>query len=228
MRLRYLAAASLLLGSLPGFAQDAAPPTYRFYGGLTAYSSSFQPLGGRSYLGGSSRATVPVQVVVGYQLRPRWAMQVGAAYTGYRQAYSYLGRYAEPGGTNAYDFSYNGSYTVRKLSLALLGRYTLTRKPAHRFQVDALGGLTYEHSSLHDAGLFTSNQGGPLLTSDYGSVERQNRLLVGLGPGLRFRAARQLDVMLDVVFSSPLYGSGNFDLTSATALGLRYRFGEFH
>jgi len=226
MRLRYVATASLLLGSLPGFAQDATPPTYRFYGGLTAYSSSFQPLGGRvySYLGGS-RATIPVQAVVGYQLRPRWAAQLGAAYSGYRQEYSYLGRYTEPGGANAYDFSYNGGYTVRKLSLALLGRYTLTRKPAHRFQVDALAGFTYEHSSVRDAGLFTSNQGGPLLTSDYGSVVRQNRLLVGLGPGLRFRAARRLDVMLDIVFSSPLYSYGNFDLTSATALGLRYRFG---
>lgn len=225
MRLRYLATASLLLGSLPGFAQDATPPTYRFYGGLTAYSSSFQPLGGHSSLGGTSQTTIPVQLVAGYQLRPRWAVQVGAAYTGYRNAYDYFGRYAEPGGANTYDFSYSGGYTVRKLSLALLGRYTLTRKPAHRFQVDALGGFTYEHSSVRDAGLFTSNQGGPLLTSDYGSVVRQNRLLVGLGPGLRFRAARRLDVMLDIVFSSPLYGSGSFDLTSATALGLRYRFG---
>lgn len=87
--------------------------------------------------------------------------------------------------------------------MALLGRYTLTRTPAHRFQVDALGSFTYEHGSMRDAGQFTSNQGGPLLTSDYGSVVRQNTLLVGLGPGLRLRATRRLAVMLDVVLSVP-------------------------
>jgi hypothetical protein len=225
MRVHYLTITGLLLGcSIPSLAQDVAPAPYRFYIGLTAYSSSFQPLGGNNYKA-SSQIPVPVQVVAGYQLRPRWAVQVGAAYTGFYQEYSYLGRYAEAAGANAYDFSYNGRYTIRKLSVALLGRYTLTRTPTHRFQVDALGGFTYEHGSVRDAGLFTSNQGGPLLTSDYGSVVRQNKLLVGVGPGLRLRAARRLDVMLDVVFSFPLYSAGNFDLTSATALGLRYRFG---
>ena len=226
MRLYYLATTGLLVGfSVTGFAQDAPPPAYRFYGGLTAYSSSFQPLGGNNYKP-SSQTTVPVQVVLGYQLRLRWAVQVGAAYTGFRQEYSYLGRYAEAGGANAYDFSYNGRYTIRKLSVALLGRYTLTRTPTHRFQVDALGGFTYEHGSVRDAGTFASNQGGPLLTNDYGSVVRQHKLLVGLGPGLRLRAATRLDILLDIVFSSPLYSSESFDLTSATALGLRYRFGQ--
>ena len=157
MLLRYLPVAGLLLGSsAPVFAQEGAPAAHRFYGGLTVYSSSFQPLGGNYY-----HTTVPVQAVVGYQLRPRWAVQVGAAYSGYRQEYSSLGRYAEPGGTNSYDFSYNGSYAMRKLSVALLGRYTLTRTPTHRLQVDALGGFTYEHGSVRDAGTYASNQGGP-------------------------------------------------------------------
>ena len=216
-----LLAASPLLSSAQA---PAEAPTPRYYVGLTAYSSSFQPLGGNNYKPGP-QTTIPVQVVAGYQLRPHWAVQLGAAYTGYRQEYSYLGHYAEAGGSNAYDFSYNGRYTVRKLSLALLGRYTLTRTRTHRLQVDALGGVTYEHGSMRDAGLFTSNQGGPLLTSNYGSVVREHTLLVGLGPGLRLRAAQRLEVMLDVLFSSPVYSSGNFDLTSATALGLRYRFG---
>lgn len=226
MRLRYFTTAGLLVGiAAPGFAQDASPAAHHFYAGLTAYSSSFQPLGGQSYLGGGSQTTVPFQVVAGYQLRPRWAVQLGAAYSGTSRAYSYFGRYAEPGGANGYDFSNTGTSTVRALSVALLGRYTLTRKLDRRLQVDALGGVTYEHGSVSDTGLYTSNLGGPLLTSDYNSVVRTNSLLVGLGPGLRFRAARRLDVMLDVVFSSPLYGHSHFDLTSATALGLRYRFG---
>jgi len=226
MSLRYLTVTGLLLGcSAPGFAQDTAPQ--RFYIGLAAYSSSFQPLGGNNYKP-SPQTTVPVQVVAGYQLRPRWAVQAGIAYTGSSQDYSYLGRYAEPGGANSYDFSYSGRYTIRKVAVALLGRYTLTRTPTHRLQVDALGGFTYEHGSVRDAGLFTSNRGGPLLTSDYGSEVRQNELLVGLGSGLRFRAARRLDVMLDVVLNVPLYNDGIFELTSATALGVRYRFGELH
>jgi hypothetical protein len=226
MNLCTLTLASLLATSpLLSIAQAPAEvPTPRYYVGLTAYSSSFQPLGGNNYKS-SGQTTVPVQVVAGYQLRPRWAVQLGAAYTGYRQDYSYLGRYAEAGGGNAYDFSYNGRYTVRKLSLALLGRYTLTRTRTHRLQVDALGGFTYEHSSVRDEGLFSSNQGGPLLTSDYGSVVRQNHVLAGLGTGLRLRAARRLDVMLDVVLNVPLHNYGFFELTSATALGLRYRFG---
>ena len=54
---------------------------------FTAGYCSFQLLGGNYY----HTTTVPVQVV-GYQFRPRWAVQVGAAYSGYRQAYSALRR----------------------------------------------------------------------------------------------------------------------------------------
>lgn len=222
MRPRHLVVTGLLLGcSLPGFAQNMASPAPRFYGGLSAYSSTFQPLGGSG-----GHTTVPFQATLGYQLRPRWAVQLGAAYSGYRQSYAYLGRYAEPGGINDYNFSYTGSYTVRLLSVALLGRYTLTRTPAHRLQVDALGGFTYEHSSVRDAGLYSSDQSGATLTNDYGSVVRQNNLLVGLGPGLRFRAANRLEIMLDVVLSAPLASDQSSGIVSATALGLRYRFGR--
>ncbi len=229
MPLRYLATAGLLFGlSTPLFAQDAVP-AYRFYAGLTAYSSGFQPLGGQSYLDGGSYVTVPVQAVFGYQVGRRWAVQLGAAYSGYQRAYGFGYQYdtTTPNGTTTTrSYYHNGTYTVRKLSLALMGRYTLTRTPTRRFQVDALGGVTTEHSIIRDAGNQSSIENGSLSTNNYDSTEHEYRLLAGAGTGLRFRAARRLDVMFDFVLNLPLYSSSGFDLTSATALGLRYRFGQ--
>ncbi|MDQ2794220.1 MAG: hypothetical protein M3Y12_09455, partial [Bacteroidota bacterium] len=90
MRFSFLALSGLLAAAaFPARAQTApaAPAALpglaapRFFVGLAAYSSYYQPLGGLS-LANRSSVRVPLQLVAGYQLRPRLAVQVGVAYSG--------------------------------------------------------------------------------------------------------------------------------------------------
>lgn len=92
-------------------------------------------------MGGAYRSPrVPVQVVAGYQLRPRLAVQLGVAYSRIDSSYFGISRYYPyqvlPRGVY-FDYSFQGY--ERNTSLALLARYTLTRRLGHRLQVDALG-----------------------------------------------------------------------------------------
>jgi len=89
---------SSLLATAPLFscaqaAAEAASPRYQV--GLTAYSSAYQPLGGSAYRG----IHVPVQVVAGYQLRPRLAVQLGVAYSSISYSSFGVGRYLSAPGT---------------------------------------------------------------------------------------------------------------------------------
>jgi hypothetical protein len=76
---------SLLGLPLAGYAQGSDPaPAPHFYGGLGLYSSSHHNLSGWS-----NGARIPVQAVIGYQWRPRLAVQLGLAYSGNRSQYNY-------------------------------------------------------------------------------------------------------------------------------------------
>jgi hypothetical protein len=224
MRSFYFLFCSLFAGQpLVSLAQAAdASPNYRFYGGVAAYSSSFQKLGGTD-----GHTTVPFQATVGYQWQPRWAVQLGVAYSGYNNPYFTTGTHdGSSGGSRGYDFSFDGSTYWRSVSAALLGRYTLTRDLTHRLQVDALGGFIFEHSSLRDTGSWTAYTSWDSFGSAYNSRVITNNLLAGLGPSLRFRAIDHLEVVLDVVLNAPLASDTQHGIKSATALGLRYRFGR--
>ena len=62
----------LLASSLTSYAQATDPaPAPRFYGGLGVYTSSHQNISSW----GTNGTRIPVQAVVGYQLRPRLAVQ---------------------------------------------------------------------------------------------------------------------------------------------------------
>jgi len=68
----------LLVSPLACFAQtpDAAPVP-RFYVGLGAYSSYYQPIGKSEFY--QSNFRLPVQFTSGYQISPRVAVQLGVA-----------------------------------------------------------------------------------------------------------------------------------------------------
>ncbi|MCC3154631.1 outer membrane beta-barrel protein [Hymenobacter sp. BT770] len=231
MLLSRLAAFSSLLLSTPllTLAQTADPTSApRFYVGLGAYSSYYQHLGNRGFLGG---VQVPVQLTVGYQWRPRLAVQVGLAYSGMSHSYSNSGYFYDYA-TGSPVLSYSkmsGRYTGRNASMSVLARYTLTRNPAHRLQFDALGGLTLEHRASSSSGTRSDSVQSSIVTSPYGYRYSHNMLLLTLGMGARYRITPRFEVTYDFTINravAPGYYLTNSYLTHTNALGLRYRFGS--
>lgn len=216
---RFALALGLLL-PLASQAQTASPaPSY--YVGAGLYTSTFQNLGYHYGL-----TTIPVQVLAGYRWQPRWAVQLGAAYSGSSATYDYSVENFDYGSNAAYNTTDTGRATDRRLSLTLLARRTLTRQPAHRVQFDALGGFTYEHLSYRAQGLYTSTYTQAPVYSQYDNRDQYNGLIAGLGLGLRVRVVAPLEVTFDYLLNTPLtsrqYSS---TITSAAALGVRYSFG---
>ena len=217
-----------LLLSLPLASRAQAPglpTTPHFYGGLGVYSSSHQNLGGLS----DGRARVPVQAVVGYQLRPRLAVQLGVAYNGNRSAYGFSTSYSSyyPFPPNSI-IDYAGTQTERSASVTALARYVLTRQATHRFQADLLGGAKFEYSHYRDEGSRTTHDQGAPVSVPYGIPSSYTQPLLSLGFGLRYRLVSQLEAAYDFTFDQPLgkndYYSGS-RLQATTGLGLRYHFG---
>jgi hypothetical protein len=166
--------------------------------------------------------------VVGYQWHPRLAVQFGFAYSGNRSAYTYSTSYSSyyPAPPNT-SIDIAGTYTERSTTTSLLARYTLTRKLAHRFQADALGGIKFEYSRYHDAGTTTTHdQATPVVTAfDYPNT--YNRTLLSLGASLRYRVVSRLEAVYDFTFDQPISRNSPYSrrLEATMALGLRYHFG---
>lgn len=225
-RLSCLAGSLLLLSSLTSHAQSVElPTTPHFYGGLGVYSSSHQNLGSWNL----NQSRIPVQALVGYQLRPRLALQLGLAYSGNSNDYAYSISYSStypPPPSAVVDFA--GRYNERFVTATLLARYGLTRKASHRFQADVLGGAKFEYARHGDAGTRTAyDQAAPVATA-YNSPSTHTQPSLSLGFGLRYRLVSQLEVAYDFTFDQPVtrsdyyYSSG---LQASIFLGLRYHFG---
>ena len=236
MRFPAFALGGLLAAALPAHAQTtpaktpALPGTAapRFFVGLGAYSSYYQPLGGLSQANRSS-VRVPLQLVAGYQLRPRLAVQVGVAYSGTTGNYATVGRAYDPANpTRGTYFDYRATNTQRSVAVSALARYTLTRNPAHRVQFDALGGFTLEHANSFLRGTQADSLGGALVVRPFSYRSSRGTLLLtaGLGTRLRLRPRFELfyDFTLNKALSRPGYLPGS--LTGSSSLGLRYRFGR--
>ena len=236
MRILPAALGLLLTSALPALAQTAPaaplplPGTARYYVGLAAYSSYCQPLGGQPL--GTTGFRVPVQLTVGYQLRPRLAVQVGVAYSGSTSTNSNLGyEYLHTGTRPTYHY-YENTRTMRRTSVSALARYTLTRKPAHRLQFDLLGGIGMEHGSAYSRGSHSDSLSGSLQTTNYSYRGSQNMLVLTLGASARYRLNPRFELNFDLTtnyavadeirtYVKPLQG-----FTGSAALGLRYRFGK--
>lgn len=218
----FTALAALLLGApLATLAQTADPaPAHRFYGGLAIYEGSNQMLSG-FYSG--ERFNVPVQATLGYQLRPRLALQLGLAYSSAKADYADTYDYVN---SNSIPVRYSTSSTSlrRATSASLLARYTLTRRANHRFQVDAVGGLSFYHSFYRVNSTDTYTSQGTTDVRPYENSGAYNSLQVNLGPSFRYRFGERLEAVGDLLFYTSLTSSYH-SLNSALALGLRYRFG---
>ncbi|RZJ89891.1 MAG: hypothetical protein EOO60_09540, partial [Hymenobacter sp.] len=185
----------ILLGSsATAQAQSAEPVSApHFYGGLGVYSSSHHNL---SSWGNGAR--IPVQALLGYQWRPRLAVQLGVAYSGnhsdYTYSTSYSSYYPTPPSTLT---DVAGTYTERSTTISLLARYTLTRKLAHRFQADALGGIKVEYSRYRDAGTYTTHAQATPAVTPFEYPATYNSTLLSLGISLRYRMVSQLEAVYD-------------------------------
>jgi hypothetical protein len=229
MHYAHLALGLLLALPFRSFAQipaDTAPTaTSRFYVGLAAYHSNFQNLS--NWRHGDTSFRVPVQLTAGYQLRPRLALELGAAYSGRTTRYAYNDDYLSSSGLTPSYYQYSSTTTIRVTTVSALARYTLTRQPAHRLQVDGLGGFTLVHRNYYSRGLqiedfFVSPQIVPF--SIRGSI---NELLVTAGLGLRYRFTPRFGLNLDLTTNYNLTQPDTFnEYTGSAALGLRYRFGR--
>jgi hypothetical protein len=224
----------LLAAALPGRAQTSAdtPAAPRFYVGLSAYTSLYQPLGYQA-LSSQSRTgfRVPVQLTAGYQLRPRLAVQLGLVSTSNTYSYGFAGHTYTSNGVSIYTSSYfalDGANTSRQLSASALARYTLTRNPAHRVQFDALGGFTLEHGSSYERGTRADSVGAMLVSTPFSVRSSRNNLLLTAGLGTRVRLSPRFELFYDFTLNKNLNRAGYLPgtLTGSSALGLRYRFGR--
>ncbi|MCC3151982.1 outer membrane beta-barrel protein [Hymenobacter sp. BT770] len=206
----------LLSVSLMGRAQNAdlePKPAYRLYGDLAAYSSYFLPLGNHSGTGFG----LPLQATLGYQLRPRLAVQVGVAY----RAAS-----GNSEGTILYNGSsraYANDYRNTNLSVSVLGRYTLTRNPAHRLQFDVLGGMTLERHTFRGTG-FYPDYDQPTGSVEFDRSSSNNRYLLTAGASVRYQLSPRFELLYTSTVNTDIRSFQQ--LTTSSALGLRYHFGR--
>ncbi|AMR29239.1 hypothetical protein A0257_20495 [Hymenobacter psoromatis] len=223
MKQSYYILAALLVAPLASQAQQPSPPAYRYYGGLALYSSDYQYVSGNSF----SDLSVPVQATLGYQLRPRLAVQASLAYSQYTSDWGRLSQTQITPDFTAID-NYFGQSVARSHSFSLLARYTLTRRAAHRLQVDMLGGATLEQHSFASAYQYTHTFTDKAGTTTSTSFNEQGYtyslwLLTG-GVSARYGLGRHLEAVLDATLNSRLARLES-PPTLAGALGLRYRFG---
>jgi hypothetical protein len=226
-----LALAGLLLGSpLLSLAQEAAPVP-RFYGGLGIYTGSHHSLGrlrlppsGSSYSYSKNTFELPVQATLGYQVRPRLAVQLGLIYSGRKSAYASENEYTDVD-ANTIHYSSNNRSTLRHYTASLQARYTLTRKPDHRFQVDVVGGFSYDHQYYRGIGSqeYTNASQGTTIVTNNDDTFPYNESFINIGPSLRYRVGQRMEVVYDFLINQQLTRSYN---SGSMALGLRYRFGS--
>ena len=224
---RFILGGLLLGSSLACQAQDIQPVTTpKFYVGLGVYSAPYQNLGRTNIR--DNKYSVPVQATLGYQLRPRLAVQLGLTYSGYKNKFEYDYDYID---MNTYRVHQNSNYnsTVRTFNTSLLMRYTLTRQPAHHFQVDLVGGLMLVHQRLHltstEVYSYADYPQSPTTTIENDDSYNYNNLNVNLGPSFRYRFGQRLEAVGDILFNLSVT-SDYHRLDSSLALGMRYHFGE--
>ena len=168
-----------------------------------------------------------MQLTAGYQLRPRLALELGAAYSGRTGTYAFDGAFYSPTGTSYYA-QYSRTFTERITSVSALARYTLTRRPDHRLQVDALGGFTLVHRNVYSRGFEGNDLSGSLQTVPFDVRDAYNDLLLTAGVGLRYRLSPRLALNFDITTNRNMTCPTTFNdgFSGGAALGLRYRFGK--
>ena len=158
-------------------------------------------------------------------------MQVGVTYSEAVSNSSTIGYYGYgPAAARPYAyFAINEHLREKWLSISPLIRYTLTRKPHHRFQADALGGLTYLRHTYYQQYHRTDTDSTQTVsvTTNRDTRNPYNHLYLTAGVGVRYRFGRHLETLFDFTLHRNLLAAdANTIISSGMALGLRYRFGQ--
>jgi hypothetical protein len=207
--------AALLSMPLLSIAQSSEPEVPRYYIGVSAFTNFSQRLSRKL----DNSIVPPLQLTLGYQIRPRWAVQLSAAYSN------------SPGHSSvetAMDVdlnpieSYHNDYRNTALTFTALGRYTLTRTLSHRFQLDALGGVTMDYETYQGKGFSSDFISGERVSFDRQSHTNHKGLSVG--PSFRYRLFSGLEAVGEGTVNVDLRALRN--VTTSGAIGLRYRFGR--
>ncbi|WP_201980564.1 outer membrane beta-barrel protein [Hymenobacter rubidus] len=235
MKLLLLAGSGLLLAApLLGLAQTAPAAAPRYYAGLGVYSSHFQKLG-KWHNGDKTGFRLPVQLAAGYQLRPRLALELGAAYSGITTTYAITADYSHnsffnPTGITPYTYQYSNTTTEGLVSISTLARYTLPHRLPSRLHLAALGGFTLEHQSIYSRGFEGDDLSGTLQTVPFSRRFSFDNLLLTVGLGLRCRLTQSTELNYHFtenrLIATSYPGIAVYTTTASHALGLRYSFGQ--
>lgn len=218
--------ASLLLFSATASAQVAASPTpVRYYVALSSIRSNYEVF----YPTTPQLAVITTgQATVGVQFNPRWAMQLGYAYSRDKSS-------QDPAYTGT---TLAGQYITGRRSndsweqaFPLLVRYALIGRPNPRLQIDFIGGGTVVDGrfSVHYID-FVDGQ----VVREFNAGDHVTQLYFTAGLGVRYPFGKHFEGVFDYMlsrnfkavpasFHQQVSGS-SLGLTRAFSLGLRYRF----
>jgi len=168
-----------------------------------------------------------LQLTLGYQIKPRFAVQVGVAPV--KDSFSYGGS-----GTNnaGQPVSEQGVSSNTSLALPILVRYTLVPKPWKNLQLDVLAGtVLFGSDGTTD---FTRTENGVVTTQSRNVIKVRNAFIAA-GPSARYEFGRHLAGFADWLFyknlrytepTNPGIDPGNkAGITNSLNIGVRYRFG---
>lgn len=224
---RFLLSLCLLLCAHSLWAQTESQNFFpRWYAGLQYGRQDYQLFLPRNPELGRTNARRP-QLTLGYQFRPKLAVQVGIAPI--KAAFSYEGSGTNQAGE---PLSEAGSSKGRSLAVPIVVRYTLAVKPWRNLHVDALaGGVLFWSRSQTE---FARTENG-VITSSYQSTDKLMNAYAALGPSVRYGFGRHVEVFSDWMFyknlrsasaSNQAVSTGNkAGITNSLNLGVRYRFG---
>lgn len=213
-------ATSLLLALPLASAAQALPPLFsRLYTGVGIHLNPY-----------SDNKNLLPEATLGYQLRPRLAVQASATYPthslGGDQLHSgALYSYTGAGGATIYGPAGQQFFVWRLAtagwSASVAARYTLTRQPQRHLQVDVLGGLLLDHlrRSYEDITLLDSTR-AVIASNEWHTTTTSSWLR--LGPSLRAELGRHFELALDISALKSLNYFTRWGV--AGSVGLRYRW----
>ena len=160
---------------------------------------------------------------VGVMFNSRWSLQVSAAYRGRKDAGSYtISRFGANG--QIANVTVSSATSHRTWAVPVIARYALL-PPAHRFQFDLLGGVTFVHDTFRRA---ATTDSADVRIGNLAESTRKVGVHLTVGVGMRYALTPRLSLTGDVMLTHVLNGSTVSPHFAAPSLvvGLRYSLGH--
>ena len=152
---------------------------------------------------------------IGRYLQPRLAVQLGVQYEHSRSPGDILLYLPQQG-------YYQINYNQHNVALPLLMRYTLTKLPQRRTQIDVLVGAALVTSWQRQKRQYIDGQSGPVITDiNHDQITSVNPM-AGLNIAYGFGRTRRIQATAEAVLIEPIFTKAS--TRPGISLGLRYRF----